>query len=70
MLDVGLRMLKLRHIVAENEGQFSVNEKDLHIVRYYANAIAHLLPGEAAAGEVVTPEITPLPASARALPAA
>ena len=52
------------------DGQFSVNAKDIHIVRYYANAIAHLLPGEAAAGEVVTPEPVPLPASARALPAA
>jgi glycerol-3-phosphate O-acyltransferase len=69
-IEVGLRMLKLRHIVEENDGHFSVSIKDLHIVRYYANAIAHLLPGAAAAGEVVAPEPAPLPANARALPAA
>jgi glycerol-3-phosphate O-acyltransferase len=69
-IEVGLRMLKLRHIVIEDDGHFSVNMKDLHIVRYYANAIAHLLPSASAAGEVVTPEPVPLPESARALPAA
>jgi glycerol-3-phosphate O-acyltransferase len=69
-IEVGLRMLKLRHIVNENDGHFTINANDLHIVRYYANAIAHLLPGEAAAGEVVAPEPVPLPASARALPVA
>lgn len=54
-IEVGLRMLKLRHIVVEEDGSFSANRNDLHLLRYYANAIAHLLPGEEAAGEVALP---------------
>jgi len=45
-IEVGLRMLKLRHIVTESDGLFAANPADLHILRYYANAIAHLLPGQ------------------------
>jgi len=41
---VGLRMLTLRHVVLEEEGLFRVNPTDIEVVRYYANAIAHL-PG-------------------------
>ena len=46
-IEVGLRMLTLRHIVNETDGIYSANPTDLHILRYYANAIAHLLPGQA-----------------------
>ncbi len=64
-------MLMLRHIVIEKDGIYSANTADLHILRYYANAIAHLLPGiAAAAGEIaVTPEKAALPAAANAVPA-
>jgi glycerol-3-phosphate O-acyltransferase len=43
-LSVGLRMLRLRHLVDEREGVFSAREEELPLLRYYANSIAHLLP--------------------------
>jgi glycerol-3-phosphate O-acyltransferase len=39
---VGLRMLRLRHLVDERDGVFSVREEELPLLRYYANSIAHL----------------------------
>jgi glycerol-3-phosphate O-acyltransferase len=42
-LSVGLRMLRLRHLVDEREGVFSAREEELPLLRYYANSIAHLL---------------------------
>jgi glycerol-3-phosphate O-acyltransferase len=42
-LDVGLRMLLMRHLVDENEGVYLAREKELPLLRYYANSIAHLL---------------------------
>ena len=42
-LDVGLRMLLMRHLVDENEGIYLAREKELPLLRYYANSIAHLL---------------------------
>ena len=42
-LDVGLRMLLMRHLVDENEGTYHAREKELPLLRYYANSIAHLL---------------------------
>ena len=39
---VGLRMLTLRKLVLETEGRFRVNPEESALVRYYANAIAHL----------------------------
>lgn len=39
---VGLRMLTLRRLVIESMGRFRVNPAELPVVRYYANAIAHL----------------------------
>lgn len=43
-LDVGLRMLLLRHLVDEYEGLYSARLEELPVLRYYANSIAHLLP--------------------------
>ena len=43
-LDVGLRMLMLRHLVDEYEGLYSARLEELAVLRYYANSIAHLLP--------------------------
>jgi glycerol-3-phosphate O-acyltransferase len=42
-LDVGLRMLLMRHLVEEREGIYLAREKELPLLRYYANSIAHLL---------------------------
>ncbi|MFQ5433065.1 MAG: 1-acyl-sn-glycerol-3-phosphate acyltransferase, partial [Nitrospinota bacterium] len=42
-VSVGLRMLTLRHIVVEKDGLYSAKPEELALLRYYANAIAHLL---------------------------
>lgn len=70
-IDVGLRMLKLRHIVIENDGIYSANPADLHVLRYYANAIAHLPPGSAAANDIpsLPPDVPEATADIRAVPA-
>lgn len=39
---VGLRMLTLRRLVLEKDGRFRANPDELALLRYYANAIAHL----------------------------
>jgi glycerol-3-phosphate O-acyltransferase len=43
-ISVGLRMLTLRHLVLEADGNYRANPKELVLLRYYANAIAHLFP--------------------------
>jgi glycerol-3-phosphate O-acyltransferase len=40
---VGLRMLRLRRLVEENDGLFRVRAQELTLLAYYANSIAHLL---------------------------
>jgi glycerol-3-phosphate O-acyltransferase len=42
-LDVGLRMLLLRHLVEEKDGAYAAREEELPLLRYYANSIAHLV---------------------------
>jgi glycerol-3-phosphate O-acyltransferase len=42
-IEVGLRMLLLRHFVVEENGLYRVNPAEEIMLRYYANAIAHLL---------------------------
>ncbi|MEA3195605.1 MAG: glycerol-3-phosphate O-acyltransferase [Betaproteobacteria bacterium] len=42
-LTVGLRMLRLRHVVEEKGGLFSTNAAEQALLGYYANSIAHLL---------------------------
>ena len=45
-LTVGLRMLTLRHVVAETEGLYRARPDELPLLRYYAHSIGHLLaPG-------------------------
>ena len=39
---VGLRILTLRKLVLESEGRYRMNPEESPLVRYYANAIAHL----------------------------
>jgi glycerol-3-phosphate O-acyltransferase len=41
-IEVGLRMLVLRHLVEEEDGLYRANPNELPLLRYYANAIAHL----------------------------
>lgn len=41
-LDVGLRMLTLRHMVTQEEGLYRANPHELHALQYYANSIDHL----------------------------
>jgi glycerol-3-phosphate O-acyltransferase len=42
-IDVGLRMLTLRHLVEETDGIFAPRREELPLLTYYANSIAHLL---------------------------
>jgi glycerol-3-phosphate O-acyltransferase len=42
-LTVGLRMLQLRHLVAEQDGLFRARAAELPLLAYYANSITHLL---------------------------
>jgi glycerol-3-phosphate O-acyltransferase len=42
-INVGLRMLLSRHLVDESDGLYLAREKELAVLRYYANSIAHLL---------------------------
>jgi glycerol-3-phosphate O-acyltransferase len=41
-IEVGLRMLVLRHLVLEEDGLVRVNPDETGLLAYYANAIAHL----------------------------
>ncbi|MGH9367317.1 MAG: 1-acyl-sn-glycerol-3-phosphate acyltransferase [Thermoanaerobaculia bacterium] len=41
-IDVGLRMLTLRHLVDETAGIFAPRREELPLLAYYANSIAHL----------------------------
>ncbi|MGE0735954.1 MAG: 1-acyl-sn-glycerol-3-phosphate acyltransferase [Alphaproteobacteria bacterium] len=43
-IGVGLRMLKLRHLINEEDGFLSVDEKNMPVLSYYANSIEHLVP--------------------------
>jgi glycerol-3-phosphate O-acyltransferase len=47
-IEVGLRMLKLRHLVIEDENGYRGDPNETPLLRYYANAIAHLLPASSA----------------------
>jgi glycerol-3-phosphate O-acyltransferase len=43
-MEVGLRMLTLRHLVVEEDGLLVAQPGELPLLTYYANSIAHLLP--------------------------
>lgn len=42
-VQVGLRMLTLRHIVLKEEGGFRASPKEAKLLNYYANSISHLV---------------------------
>jgi glycerol-3-phosphate O-acyltransferase len=48
-VEVGLRMLLLRHFVEEENGLYRANPREEMLLRYYANSIAHLFHAEAEA---------------------
>jgi glycerol-3-phosphate O-acyltransferase len=50
-LQVGLRMLTLRHLVEEDNGLYRASARERDLLRYYANAIVHLLPDDAGPSE-------------------
>ena len=58
-IDVGLRMLTLRHLVQEKDGLYSARMEDMPLLRYYANSIRHLLPGSANVSQ--DPQVFPIP---------
>jgi glycerol-3-phosphate O-acyltransferase len=57
-VDVGIRMLSLRHIITGQDGLISAVPGQEGVLHYYANAIAHILP----------PQQLPAKASAAARP--
>jgi glycerol-3-phosphate O-acyltransferase len=50
-VEVGLRMLLLRHFVEEEGGLYRANPSELALLRYYANSIAHLIPAKPVAAQ-------------------
>ncbi len=43
-VSTGLRMLTLRHLVKDDgEGHYHFDKKEIIVLQYYANSIAHLL---------------------------
>jgi len=42
-IDVGLRMLKMRHLLIEQGGGLAINPSETTLLRYYANSVAHLI---------------------------
>ena len=49
-VSVGLRMLRLRHLVEEGEGLLRAHPAEGALLAYYANSIRHLLPSRSVAG--------------------
>ena len=44
MLETGIRMLKLRHILeVDEQGLFRANPKEQMLLEYYANSITHIV---------------------------
>jgi glycerol-3-phosphate O-acyltransferase len=55
-VEVGLRMLVLRHLVELADGAYRANPNETALLAYYANAIAHLLaPSPSAAPALAAP---------------
>lgn len=52
-IDVGLRMLTLRHFVIEENETYRANPVERAMLVYYANAIAHLFPNRALTKQTV-----------------
>jgi glycerol-3-phosphate O-acyltransferase len=48
-IEAGLRMLTLRHLVEERDGLYTARPEEMHMLRYYANSIAHLVANDSGA---------------------
>ena len=46
-IEVGLRMLTLRHLIESADGRYRPIAKEIHVLRYYAHSIDHLSINEA-----------------------
>ncbi len=42
-IEAGLRMLSQRHLVEEKDGLYSARKEEMHVLRYYANSLVHLM---------------------------
>jgi len=60
-IDVGLRMLTLRHLVRQEQGLFLAEPAELPLLTYYANTIAHLFGEPPARGFALAPQTPALP---------
>ena len=65
-VEVGLRLLELRRIIAADEaGRYRINPADRPVLTFYANSIAHLSPeiptpeGEVSTQKEALPDMTP-----------
>ena len=47
-VEVGLRMLLLRHLVELEDGLYRANPQERALLTYYANAIGHLVDNDRA----------------------
>jgi len=43
-VEAGLRVLRERRLVTFENGSYAINPHELHVLRYYANSLAHLFP--------------------------
>lgn len=66
-VETGLRALRERHLVKVVDGNYVANETDAHVLRYYANSLAHLfpalaapLPGDESHGHAAPPDVAAL----------
>ena len=66
-VDVGLRMLMLRHLILAENGVYRPNPKETALLAFYANAIVHLLTPDASNGLAA---FTPVAATEEAEPQA
>jgi glycerol-3-phosphate O-acyltransferase len=63
-VSLGLEMLKIRHLVEEEDGLLRVNEANRAVLDYYANSIDHLLPtgaSDASPAAALPPAPAPAP---------
>ncbi|MFH1176194.1 MAG: 1-acyl-sn-glycerol-3-phosphate acyltransferase [Acidobacteriota bacterium] len=52
LFESGVEMLALRHVLVREEGRLRINPEDRALLEFYANSIAHLMPGAMPAVEV------------------
>jgi len=58
-ISLGLEMLKIRHLIEEEDSLLRVNDANRHVLDYYANSIEHLLPAASGEGAAALPASAP-----------